>query len=162
MVGVSWLAPSGFLPGDDLVKESERAVELFIEQPHRIENLAECRGCFCPVRPSEGEDAVVAQIAHDRRIGNYIRSKVPRSERRLGGARNDLNELENLHLVDRIWQCFRDVRDAREKLGVRVHETVSDRGPMIEAMIESAGAGLFRGVAREEFGIESHDRLSDG
>jgi hypothetical protein len=73
-----------------------------------------------------------------------------------------LNELENLHLIDRIWQRFRDVRDAREKLGVGVHEAVSYGGPMIEAMIEIADAGLFLGVAREEFGIESHDRFSDG
>jgi hypothetical protein len=152
----------GFLPGDDLVEESERPIKLIIEQPHRIENFAKCRGCFCPVGSSERKDAVVAQIPHDRRIGNLIGSKASRSERRLGGTGNDLNELENLHLIDRIWQRFRDIRDAWEKVGVGVHETVSHGGPMIEAMIEIADAGLFLGVAREEFGIESHNRFSDG
>src|SRR5262249_32214225 len=60
----------------DLVVFGERAFELVVEQPHRVHDLAEVRGGFCPVGAAIGEDAVVAQIAHDRRIGNAVGGEV--------------------------------------------------------------------------------------
>ena len=47
----------------DLVEFGKRAFELFVEEPHRIENFAEGRGRFGPVSLSKGEHAVVSQIA---------------------------------------------------------------------------------------------------
>jgi hypothetical protein len=60
----------------DLVEFGQRSFEFVIEEPHRIENFAE--GCrrFCPVGLSKGEDAVVAQKSHDRRVGNFICGEV--------------------------------------------------------------------------------------
>src|SRR5260221_947649 len=64
------------LPLLDLVECGKRAFEFSIEEPHRIENFAEGRGCSCPVSLSKGEDAVVSQISHDSRVGNSIVERV--------------------------------------------------------------------------------------
>src|SRR5262249_38173195 len=119
----------------DLVEFGQRPFEFVIEEPHRIENFAEGRRCFRPVGPSEGEDAIVAQKSHDRRVGNSIVGEVARFESGPGRAGNDLDELEKLHLIDRIRQRFHDRGYLREQLCVRVHEAVSHGGPVIESTI---------------------------
>src|SRR4051812_2221792 len=56
----------------DLVESRQRPFKFVIEEPHRIENFAEACRCFCPVGLPKGEDAVVAQISHNRRVGNSM------------------------------------------------------------------------------------------
>src|ERR1700704_5589392 len=56
----------------DLVELGQRAFKFVIEEPHRIENLAEGCRCFRPVSMSKGEDAVFAQVSHDGRVMNRI------------------------------------------------------------------------------------------
>ena len=43
---------------------------------NRIENFAQGSRCSRPVGLSKGEDAVVAQISHDRRVGNSMAGQV--------------------------------------------------------------------------------------
>ena len=74
---VLWRLPaSTFLPHLDILECRKRALELVVEQPHRIEDFAEGRGGSCPVGLAKGEDAVVAQISHDRRVGNAIAEQI--------------------------------------------------------------------------------------
>src|SRR5580704_19796213 len=89
-VGHSWVKPGNdvdsestfagqaliLLPTCDLFQHGQRALEFVVEEPHRIENFAEGCGCFRPVGLSKGEDAVVAQISHDGRVGNSIAGQV--------------------------------------------------------------------------------------
>src|SRR5262245_28474919 len=44
------------------------AFKFVVEQPHRIEDFAKCRGSSCAVRLAESENAVVAQELHDPRV----------------------------------------------------------------------------------------------
>src|SRR6266516_4500012 len=114
-----------------------------------------------PVDLTEGEDAVVAQISHYGPVGNCISGEVARFERRLGRSRNDLDELEQPHLIDRIWQCSHDRRYLREKVGERAHKSISHGGPVIEPMIQIADPCLFLVVASAQCRIKGRDRLSD-
>src|SRR5262245_10933 len=50
----------------DLFESGPGALELIVEQPHRIEDFAKSRGDFCSVGLAEREHAVVAQVCHDR------------------------------------------------------------------------------------------------
>src|SRR6266404_722967 len=70
------LSTSTLLPRLDLVECGKRSFKLAIEEPHRIKNFAEGRRCSCPVSLSKGEDAVVSQISHDPRLGNFIVDQV--------------------------------------------------------------------------------------
>src|SRR5215467_7116457 len=129
---------SSLLARLDLVELGERAFEFAVEQPHRVENFAEACRRFRPVGLSEREDAVVAQISHDRGVGDPVIGQIAGIERSPGRTRNDLNELEQLHLIDRIWQCLHDRGYTREHVCMRVHERVSHRGPVIVSMIQIA------------------------
>src|SRR5262245_11278504 len=60
----------------DLVEHGQHPLEFVVEEPHRIENIAEGGRCPGPVSPSEGQNAVVPQISHDRRIGDLIRGQI--------------------------------------------------------------------------------------
>lgn len=74
---VLWRLPGlTLLPRLDIVECGKRSFELFIEEPHRIENLAEGCRCFCPIGRAKGEDAIVSQIFHDRRVGNIIAEQI--------------------------------------------------------------------------------------
>src|SRR6185437_2507743 len=53
------------LPVSDLLENGQCSFKFTVEEPHRVENFAEARGCFCPVSVSEGEDTVVTQVSHD-------------------------------------------------------------------------------------------------
>src|SRR5712692_2436154 len=64
------------LPSLDLVEFGPRSFKFVVEEPHRVENFAESGRCFCPVGSSKGEDAVVAQISHDPRLGNFVADEV--------------------------------------------------------------------------------------
>ncbi len=64
------------LPRLDLVEFGNRSFKFGIEEPHRIKNFAEGRRCSCPVSLPKGEDAVVAQISHDLRVGNSVAEQV--------------------------------------------------------------------------------------
>jgi hypothetical protein len=66
------LLTSTLLPRLDLVEFGKRSFKFGIEEPHRIKNFAEGCRCSCPVSLSKGEDAIVSQISHDRRVGNSI------------------------------------------------------------------------------------------
>src|SRR5437870_3824844 len=88
----------------DLVEFGRRSFKFVIEEPHRIENFAQGCRCFCPVGLSKGEDAVVAQKTHDPRVGNLEFGQVARFESGPGRTGNDLHQLEQLHLIDRIRQ----------------------------------------------------------
>src|SRR6266481_2317507 len=70
------LLTSTFLLPLDLVEFGKRSFKFGIEEPHRIKNFAEGCRCSCPVSLSKGEDAVVAQISHDPRIGDSIIDQV--------------------------------------------------------------------------------------
>ena len=142
----------------DLTKQGQCSFEFIIEQPHRIENLADRRRCFRPVGLAKSEDTVVAEISHDPRIGNPVAGQVAGLKRRAGWTGNDLNEFEQFHLIDRVRQRFRDHRYVRKKIGMGVGKAVSHRGPMIEPMIQSAGPRLFPVVTRVQGGIEGRDR----
>src|ERR1700722_8311470 len=63
---------SAFLPRLDFVEFGQRPFEFFVEQPHRIENFAEGRRWSWPVNLAKAEDSVIAQISHERRIGDLI------------------------------------------------------------------------------------------
>src|ERR1700676_1845875 len=67
---------STLLPRLDLVEFGKRSFKFGIEEPHRIHDFAEGCRCSCPVGLSKGEDAVVSQISHDRRVGNSIVEQV--------------------------------------------------------------------------------------
>src|SRR3954462_1218244 len=95
-------------PGLDLVEFGQRSFELVVEEPHRIENFAEGRGRSRPVGLPEGENTVVTQVSHDRRVGHPVIGEVARIERGSGRAWNDLDQLKKLHLIDRIWQRLHD------------------------------------------------------
>src|ERR1700757_1815098 len=82
----------------DLVELCHCPLELVVEQPHRIENLAEGRRTSRAIGLPESEDAVVAQIAHDPRLGDAVASEVARVEGRPGRSGDDLDELEYFHL----------------------------------------------------------------
>src|SRR5580692_6422184 len=71
----------------DLAEQRQRPVEFIIEQPHRIENLADRRGCFRPVSLSKSEDAVVAEISHDSRVQNLMADHVTGLKCRPGRTR---------------------------------------------------------------------------
>ena len=58
----------GLLPGPDLVEFEQRSFKFAVEEPHRIEDFAESRGCLGSVGASKREDAVVSQISHDPRL----------------------------------------------------------------------------------------------
>ena len=77
----------------------------------------------------------------------------------LVGRGNDLDELKQLHLIDRIWQCFHDRRYLRENICVCVHQAISHGGPVIEPMIQIADPCLFLVVAKAQCGIKGCDRL---
>src|SRR5436305_7453479 len=77
----------------------------------------------------------------------------------MGRSGNDLDEFVKLHLIDRIWQCLHNRRDAQEKLGMCIHEAVSHGGPVIEAMVRAANPRLFFVVASDQRRIKSCDRL---
>src|SRR5262245_20511879 len=49
----------------DLLELRPRPLELVVEQPHRIHDLAKRRRRPGTIRLAEGEDRVVAQVAHD-------------------------------------------------------------------------------------------------
>src|ERR1700687_308893 len=70
------LLTSTLLPRLDPVKCGKRSFKFGIEEPHRIKNFAEGCRCSCPVSLSKGEDAIVSQISHDRRVGNSIVDQV--------------------------------------------------------------------------------------
>ncbi len=146
----------------NLVELGECAFELVVEQPHGVEDLAEGRRCSRPVGLAVGEDAVVAQIAHDRRVRDPVARQVSRIERRPGRAGNDLDQLEQLHLVDRVRQRPGDRRYLHEKIGMRIHEAVAHGDPVIESRIEIAEPRLLLVVARDQRGIEGRDRRLDG
>src|SRR5687767_381049 len=142
-VSVTWLiasrrwsldAPVGF----NLVEFGPRALEFDVEQPHRFENFAEGRRCLRPVRLAESEDAVVAQVPHDPRVCYSVIREVARLERGPCRAWNDLDELEELHLVDFIRQHLHNRRQLREKLRVRVHQAIAHRGPVVEPLVDAA------------------------
>ena len=141
----------------DLVEPGLRALELFVEEPHRGEDLAVVHRGSGPVGPAEGEHAVVAQVAHDLRIGDSIAGQVTRPERRPRRARNDLDELEDFHLIDRVRKRFQDRRYLQEDLGMGVHQAVAHRGPVIEALIVVANPRLLLVVAGADRGIERAD-----
>lgn len=63
-------------PRPDLVELGKRSFKFGIEESHRIKNFSEGCRCFFPVSLSKGEDAVVSQISHDRRLGNSIADEV--------------------------------------------------------------------------------------
>src|SRR6266850_8261471 len=69
--GVHFTQPTP-LPSLDLFRFRKGSLKLLVEEPHRIKNLAEGYRCPCPVSLSKGEDAVVSQISHDRRVGNPV------------------------------------------------------------------------------------------
>ena len=60
----------------DLVEFGKRSFKFAIEEPHRIKNFVEGCRCSCPVSLSKGEDAIVSQISHDPRVGNFIVDQV--------------------------------------------------------------------------------------
>ena len=69
-----------------------------------------------------------------------------------------MDELKELHLIDRIRQRSHDCRDLQEKIGVGVGETISHRGPVIEPMIQTANPRLLLVVASAQGGIKGRDR----
>src|ERR1700730_2522163 len=75
-VAMSARAPKQLSPGLDLFEFRKRPFEVPIEEPHRIKNFAEGCRCSCPVSLPKGEDAVVSQISHDRRVGNPVVEQV--------------------------------------------------------------------------------------
>src|SRR3981189_1526354 len=85
------------LPRLDFVEFGKRSFKFGIEEPHRIKNFTEGCRCSCPVSLSKGEDAVVSQISHDRRVGNSIVDQVARLECGPGRTGNDLDEFKELH-----------------------------------------------------------------
>ena len=66
----------------------------------------------------EREDAVVAQITHDSRIRNFVARQVAGPEGSSGWRRHDLDQLEDLHLIDRVGQGLYDRRNLLEQIGV--------------------------------------------
>src|SRR5579872_1391058 len=59
-----------------LVKFETRLLEFGVEKPHRVENLpVVCRGSRA-IGLAKGKDAVVAQISHDRRVGNSVGKQI--------------------------------------------------------------------------------------
>src|ERR1700733_16219018 len=84
----------------DLVELRQCGGEFVVEQPHGIENLAKGGGRPGPVSAPEREDAVVAEISHDGRIGDAIAGEVAGFKRGPGRRRDDLHELKDLHLID--------------------------------------------------------------
>ena len=74
---------------------------------------------------------------------------------RLACRRGDeLDELEELHLIDLAGEHLHDRGKLREEAGVRVHQAVAHRGPVIVALVDALGARLFFGVAGGERWIE--------
>ena len=138
-----------------------RAFELVVEQPHRVEDLAVGRRGFRPVRLAEGEDGVVAQVAHDARVGDAIGREVAGRQRRARRRGHDLDQLEQLHLVDLIGQHLHDRRDLREQVGVRVHQPVAHAGPVVVALVALADARHLLGVARNQRRVERRDLGQD-
>src|ERR1700742_2592950 len=63
---------TSILSHPDLVEFETGLLEFGIEQPHRVENFPVIGRCSGPVGLPIGEDAVVPQIAHHRRIGDPI------------------------------------------------------------------------------------------
>src|SRR6202161_10725 len=125
------------LPGYlGLVELRQCGRELVVEQPHGIENLAKGGGRSGPVSAPEREDAVVAEISHDRRIGDAIAGEVAGIKRGPGRRRDDLHELKDLHLIDRVWQRLHDGGYLPEQLGVRIHQAVAGRDSVIITAIE--------------------------
>src|SRR5258706_9194965 len=62
-MGPAWPSSGpALLLGLDLFEFGAGALELVVEQPHRIEDVAKGRRDSCPVGLAEGEDAVVAQV----------------------------------------------------------------------------------------------------
>src|SRR4051794_31919321 len=86
-------ANSPFAARPDLLIIRQRALEFLVEQPHRIENLAVAAGLFGPVSLPEREDAVVAQVRHDPRLGHAVGHDAAGPDRGTGRARNDLDQL---------------------------------------------------------------------
>src|SRR6516165_8983470 len=130
-------------PSLDFFGFRKRSFKFLVEEPHRIKNFAEGSRCSCPVSLAKGENAVVAQISHDCRVRYPVVDQAAGPQRGPCRRGNDLDELKELHLIDRIRQCFHDRRYLREKVRVGVHEAVSHCGPMVEAMIEIADPCLF-------------------
>jgi hypothetical protein len=60
------------LPCLDLAELGKRAFKFVVEEPHCIKNFTEGCRCPCSVSLSEGEDAIVPQILHDRLVGNTV------------------------------------------------------------------------------------------
>src|ERR1700738_744109 len=136
-----------------------RSFKFGIEEPHRIKNFAESCRCSCPVSLSKGENAIVSQISHDRRVGNCIVDQVAGLERGPGRGGYNLDEFKELHLIDRIWQCFHDRRYLRENICVCVHKGVSHGGPVVEPMIQITNPCLFLVVAKAQCRIKGCYRL---
>jgi len=122
-------------PNHDLVEFGQRSFKFVIEEPHRIKNFAEGCRFFCSVSLSKSEDAIVSQIPHDPRVGNFIVGKITRLECGPGRRRDDLDEFEKLHLIDRVRHRFHDRRHLREKIRVCADKGISHGGPVIEPMI---------------------------
>src|SRR5262249_52547447 len=89
-------------PGPGLVEFGQRSFEFAVEEEHRIEDFAEGYRGPRSVGAAKREHAVVPQVTHDPRVGHPLVGKGTRPESRPGRTRDDLNELEQLHLVDRI------------------------------------------------------------
>jgi len=64
------------LAASDLVEFGKRAFELFVEEPHRIEDLSVIGRPFEKEGLSKGEDAVVSQISHHLRVGNPVAGQI--------------------------------------------------------------------------------------
>jgi hypothetical protein len=59
-----------------LVKFETRLLEFGVEKPHRVEDFPViCRGSSA-IGLTKGEDAVVAQISHDRWVGNSVGKQI--------------------------------------------------------------------------------------
>src|ERR1041385_7507048 len=155
------LVPLPLLPALDLIEFCERTLEFTVEQPHRVEDLAKRRRFLRPVGWAEGEDAVVAQIAHDPGVGNPVTGQIAGPQRRPRRRRNDLDQLEEFHLIDRIGKHFYDGRDLHEELRVGAHQAVAHSNPMVEPEVQMAEARFFFVVASSQRGIEGGDLLFD-
>jgi hypothetical protein len=55
-------------------------------------------------------------------------------ERGPGRSRNDLDEFKQFHLIDWIWQRFRDRLYLRENIRLCGRERISNSGPVVEPM----------------------------
>ena len=119
----------------DVVEFDQRTFKFLIEEPHCIKNFAKSRSFLCPVSFPEGKNTIVSQISHDPPVGDCIVGQVARLKSSLSRRWDNLDEFEEFHLVDRIYESLADRCYLQEKIRLCVHESISYSGPVIEPMI---------------------------